>query len=85
MEKEWQEECTRVDGNREPEATTAAGIPVKPVYGPSDIDGIDLREIGMPGLYPYTRGTHPLQYQFRPWSNQFGLGYGLPDDTRKRS
>lgn len=84
LEKEWQEECEKVYGKHEFKATTSAGIPLKPVYGPLDIKDMDSKELGMPGSYPFTRATYPLQYQFRAWSNQFGVGFGLPEHTRER-
>jgi methylmalonyl-CoA mutase N-terminal domain/subunit len=84
LEEEWRKDYARVYKEREFKATTPSGIPLKTVYTPSDIANIDYKGIGMPGLYPYTRGTHPLQYQFRPWTNEVIMGYGLPENTRER-
>jgi len=84
LEEEWDKECDRVYGEQEFKATTASGIPIKPVYGPLDIKDMKPEDLSLPGSYPYTRGNYPLAYQFRPWANEFGLGFGLPEDTRAR-
>jgi methylmalonyl-CoA mutase, N-terminal domain len=84
LQEEWQETYSKLYKNKEFRASTASGIPVKPVYTASDIEDIDYNEIGVPGEYPYTRGIYPLQYQFQPWVNQMSLGYGLPEHTRER-
>ena len=42
---------------------TISGIPLKPVYTPSDLEGIDyLKDVGFPGQYPYTRGLYHNGY-----------------------
>jgi len=64
--------------------STLSGIPIKPAYGPSDIEHLDIAEIGMPGMYPFTRSVYPLHYQFQPWMMQQVLGYGLAEHTRER-
>jgi len=84
MQKKWREKYSKLYKDKEFKATTASGIPVKPVYTASDIDHLDYGEIGIPGEYPFTRGIYPLQYQFQPWVNQMSLGYGLPEQTRER-
>ena len=84
LEEQWRKEYAKLYGEREIKATTYSGIPLKPVYTPVDIADIDYKEIGVPGEYPYTRGTYPLQYQFNPWTSQHGFGYALPEQTRGR-
>ena len=84
LKNQWREKYNKLYKDTKFKATTASGIPVKPVYTPSDIEHIDFSEIGIPGEYPYTRGIYPLQYQFQPWVNQMSLGYGLPEQTRER-
>src|SRR5574341_1999610 len=62
-----------------------SGIPVKPVYGPEDLDGIDLaREVGRPGEFPFTRGIDSLMYRARPWTMRQYAGFGTPQDTNGR-
>jgi methylmalonyl-CoA mutase N-terminal domain/subunit len=62
-----------------------AGIPVKPVYGPEDVAGIDVeRDIGRPGEYPYTRGIHRHMYRDRVWTMRQYIGFGTPGETNAR-
>ncbi len=40
---------------------TRSGIPIKPVYTPEDIEDQDYKkQLGDPGVYPYTRGIRPV-------------------------
>lgn len=84
LEEAWRKEYARLYPGRECLQRTDSGIPLKPVYGPSDLDGVQFDKVGMPGVYPYTRGTYPLLYQFSMWTTQQGMGYGLPEQTRER-
>jgi methylmalonyl-CoA mutase N-terminal domain/subunit len=59
-----------------------SGIPVKPVYGPEDVKGID--NLGRPGEFPFTRGIHPLMYRARPWTMRQYAGFGTPAETNER-
>jgi len=62
-----------------------AGIPVKPVYGPEDLQGIDpARDPGRPGEYPFTRGIHPQMYRARLWTMRQYVGFGTPAETNER-
>ncbi|MGH7416318.1 MAG: methylmalonyl-CoA mutase family protein, partial [Candidatus Rokuibacteriota bacterium] len=65
--------------------TTAAGIPIKPLYGPADIGDLDYsRDLGCPGEPPYTRGAYPTMYRRRAWTLRPLAGYGTPEDTNER-
>ena len=83
---EWQEECLRryEKGMGKLEIFSDSGIPLKPVYTPADIEDISADEIGMPGVFPFTRGADPLGYRFDPIKSFMFFGFGLPEDTRKR-
>ncbi|MCZ7563285.1 MAG: acyl-CoA mutase large subunit family protein [Burkholderiales bacterium] len=63
---------------------TDSGLPVKPAYFPHDVASGRYDMLTAPGVYPFTRGLYPAQYQFMYWANQPVIGYGLPEDTRKR-
>ena len=64
--------------------TTASGIPIKPCYFPHDLADVEFDAIGGPGAFPNTRGNLAAQYQLMYWANQPVIGYGLPEDTRRR-
>lgn len=85
LKKEWGELNKKLYKDKDFSATTESGIPIKPLYTPEDAEGIDYKkDIGVPGLYPYTRDNYPIHYQYMPWINQQTHGYGLPEHTRER-
>ena len=62
-----------------------AGFPIKTVYGPEDLAGVDAeRDIGRPGEYPYTRGIHAHMYRERLWTMRQYVGFGTPKETNAR-
>jgi methylmalonyl-CoA mutase N-terminal domain/subunit len=66
-------------------ARLESGIDVKPVYGPEDVErsgGSD--SIGEPGVYPFTRGIHPLMYRKRPFTMRQYSGFGTARETNER-
>jgi methylmalonyl-CoA mutase N-terminal domain/subunit len=63
---------------------THSGIPIRSCYFPDDVADLDPEATSAPGLYPFTRGNLPAQYQLMHWANQPVIGYGLPEDTRRR-
>ena len=65
--------------------TTNSGQPVAPLYGPSDVAGLDYgRDLGDPGVFPYTRGIHPTGYRGKLWTMRQFAGFGTPEDTNAR-
>ncbi len=65
--------------------TTDSGIEVKTVYTPLDIADSDYFEkIGLPGVYPFTRGIHYNMYRGKIWTMREFSGFGSPEDTNKR-
>jgi methylmalonyl-CoA mutase, N-terminal domain len=67
------------------DVTLNAGIPVKPVYGPEDLRGMNFdRDVGQPGEYPYTRGIHRHMYRDRMWTMRQYIGFGTPAETNAR-
>ena len=81
----WERAASEKYGNIDGYAgATAAGIPIHTVYGPDNAATVDPDSIGYPGVFPYTRGIYPLQYQAVPWMNQMVHGFGTPEDTNER-
>lgn len=62
--------------------TTLSGIPLRSVYGPEDVSGLDAA--GAPGEFPYTRGIHRDMYRGRLWTMRQFSGFGTPEDTNSR-
>jgi methylmalonyl-CoA mutase, N-terminal domain len=70
---------------RRPDFTTQSGIPVKRLYTPLDVAHQDyLRDIGLPGEYPYTRGVQPTMYRGKPWTMRMFAGFGTAEETNQR-
>lgn len=64
---------------------TTYGRPLKAVYGPEDIAGLDhARDLGLPGQYPYTRGVRPFGYRDREWTRRQVVGLGTSEETNER-
>jgi len=59
---------------------TPEGIEVKPVYGASDLDGIDFLET-YPGIAPFLRGPYPTMYVTRPWTIRQYAGFSTAEDS----
>ena len=70
---------------RRPNYKTPSQIPVNQVYTPEDLQDTDyLRDLGMPGEYPYLRGVHPTGYRGRLWTMRMFAGFGLAEETNER-
>src|SRR5438034_10237265 len=70
---------------RPTEVVLHAGIPVKAVYGPEDLERFDpARDLGAPGEFPFTRGIHPEMYRARVWTMRQYVGFGTPRESNAR-
>jgi methylmalonyl-CoA mutase N-terminal domain/subunit len=61
--------------------TTISGVPVEPLYGPEDVQGLDP---GVPGEFPYTRGIHRDMYRGKLWTMRQFSGFATPEETNRR-
>jgi methylmalonyl-CoA mutase len=59
---------------------TPEGIPVKPVYGPQDVAGLDFLDT-YPGIAPYLRGPYPTMYVTQPWTVRQYAGFSTAEDS----
>lgn len=67
------------------EFTTLSGQPIARVYTPADLPDFDyMRDLGLPGEYPYTRGVHPTMYRSRGWTMRMFAGFGSVEETNAR-
>ena len=65
--------------------TTDSGIPIPDVADAAlRPDADDRRDVGLPGRFPFTRGTQPTMYRGRLWTMRQFAGFGSPEDTNKR-
>jgi methylmalonyl-CoA mutase N-terminal domain/subunit len=64
---------------------TISGIPIKPLYTPADLAGMDLpRDLAFPGEFPYTRGIRDNMYRGRMFTMRQFSGFGTPRESNAR-
>ncbi|MCD4684676.1 MAG: methylmalonyl-CoA mutase, partial [Anaerolineae bacterium] len=85
----WQETTLKNTLDRRPERrtefSTVSGRPVQRVYTPLDLRDSDyLRDLGLPGQYPYTRGIHATGHRGRLWTMRMFAGFGTAEETNAR-
>src|ERR1043165_3148699 len=52
---------------------------------PEDVAGIDPEaDIGLPGIFPFTRGGQPDMYRGRPWTMRQYAGFGTAAESNQR-
>jgi methylmalonyl-CoA mutase N-terminal domain/subunit len=70
---------------RKADFANTSGIPVKRVYTPLDMAEFDyMKQLGMPGQYPYTRAVQPTAYRGRFWTMRQYAGFASADETNER-
>jgi methylmalonyl-CoA mutase N-terminal domain/subunit len=70
---------------REERFETLSGIPVERVYTPLSAPESDyMKDLGLPGSYPYTRGVQPTMYRGRLWTMRQYAGFASAEASNKR-
>jgi methylmalonyl-CoA mutase N-terminal domain/subunit len=70
---------------RRPAFRTDSGVPIPDLLTPADRQSEDyLRDIGLPGQFPFTRGPQATMYRGRLWTMRQFAGFGTPEDTNQR-
>ena len=64
------------------EIHSPSGLPIAPVYRPTDIDYAG--DLGDPGAFPFTRGVQPTMYRGRLWTMRQYAGFGTAAETNAR-
>jgi methylmalonyl-CoA mutase N-terminal domain/subunit len=65
--------------------STDAGIELKPLYTPGELESFDpRRDLGLPGEPPFTRGVYPSMYRGRLWTMRQYAGMGTAEETNRR-
>ena len=65
--------------------STTSEIPIADVYTPLDLAGFDPeRDLGLPGMYPFTRGVQPTMYRSRFWTMRQYAGFATAAETNER-
>jgi methylmalonyl-CoA mutase N-terminal domain/subunit len=64
---------------------TVSNEEIRRLYTPEDIHDLDYeRDLGYPGLFPFTRGVYPTMYRGRLWTMRQFAGFGGPEETNQR-
>ena len=88
--QDWLDTTYKQAAERAPERDaafqTSAGRPVEPLYAPDDLaiqgDGFDYsRELGFPGVFPFTRGVQPTMYRGRLWTVRQYAGFATAEES----
>jgi methylmalonyl-CoA mutase N-terminal domain/subunit len=80
----WREELYEQKPERDALFTTMSGLPVEPLATPDTVDLDYDRDLGFPGVYPYTRGVYPSMYRGRLWTMRQFAGFGTAEETNER-
>ncbi|TAK26796.1 MAG: methylmalonyl-CoA mutase [Chloroflexota bacterium] len=85
--REWKEQY-RLTTKEQPEhrrqRRNLSGIPLKPLYLPSDVRPSYDDALGFPGQYPFTRGVYPSMYRGQQWSRRMLVGHEAPETWNAR-
>jgi methylmalonyl-CoA mutase N-terminal domain/subunit len=81
----WREGLYGVSPERSGETfSTISGLENEPLYAPDDVEVDYERDLGYPGVYPFTRGVYPSMYRGRLWTMRQFAGFGTAEDTNER-
>ena len=82
---EWKRELYEAKPEREGELfTTISGLENEPLYTPDNVDVDYERDLGYPGVYPFTRGVYPSMYRGKLWTMRQFAGFGTAEETNAR-
>jgi methylmalonyl-CoA mutase, N-terminal domain len=83
--KQWREELYDRTPERQGELfSTISGVENEPLYTPDNVDVDYDRDLGYPGVYPFTRGVYPSMYRGRLWTMRQFAGFGTAEETNER-
>src|SRR5213078_3924318 len=82
---EWRRELYDATPEREGELfSTISGVENEPLYTPDNVEFDDDKDLGYPGLFPFTRGVYPSMYRGRLWTMRQFAGFGTAAETNDR-
>src|SRR6266511_3737439 len=81
----WKQELYEAAPERQGELfSTISGIENEPLYTPESGEIDYDRELGFPGVYPFTRGVYPSMYRGKLWTMRQFAGFGTAEETNAR-
>jgi methylmalonyl-CoA mutase, N-terminal domain len=82
---EWKRELYDATPERDGELfSTISGLENEPLYTPDNVDLDYDRDLGYPGVYPFTRGVYPSMYRGKLWTMRQFAGFGTAEETNAR-
>src|SRR5437870_2462683 len=82
---EWKRERYDAKPERGDELfTTTSGLENEPLYTPDNVEIDYERDLGYPGVYPFTRGVYPSMYRGKLWTMRQFAGFGTAAETNAR-
>jgi methylmalonyl-CoA mutase N-terminal domain/subunit len=83
--EEWRRELYEAAPERQGELfSTISGLESEPLYTPDNVEIDYDRDLGYPGVYPFTRGVYPSMYRGRLWTMRQFAGFGTAEETNER-
>jgi len=86
--EKWDKELAKAGktkANKGRRFSTVSDLEIKPIYTPEDIKDLDFsKDVGYPGIFPFTRGCQPTMYRGKEWTFRMFSGMGSAEDTNKR-
>jgi methylmalonyl-CoA mutase, N-terminal domain len=81
----WREELYAQTPERQGELfSTISGIENEPLATPDSVELDYERDLGYPGVYPFTRGVYPSMYRGKLWTMRQFAGFGTAAETNER-
>src|SRR3954471_21508185 len=82
---EWKRELYDAKPERQGELfSTISGLDNEPLYTPDSVEIDYERDLGYPGVYPFTRGVYPSMYRGKLWTMRQFAGFGTAEETNER-
>jgi methylmalonyl-CoA mutase N-terminal domain/subunit len=83
--EEWRRELFDSTRKRQGELfTTISGLENEPLSTPDTVAVDYDRDLGYPGVYPFTRGVYPSMYRGKLWTMRQFAGFGTAEETNER-
>jgi methylmalonyl-CoA mutase N-terminal domain/subunit len=82
--QDWRRELYGSKPERDALFTTISGLENEPLYTPDNVEIDHDRDLGFPGVFPYTRGVYPSMYRGRLWTMRQFAGFGTAEETNAR-
>jgi methylmalonyl-CoA mutase, N-terminal domain len=82
--EEWRQGLYEAKPERDALFTTLSGLEVEPLYTPDNVEVDYDRDLGYPGVFPYTRGVYPSMYRGKLWTMRQFAGFGTAAETNAR-